>query len=291
MYTKLDGVLSAPITVFGENEEIDEAATREHINFLINHGISALITLAFTGEFASLSVEERKCVIEFTVDEVNGRVPVIAGISDSNMRTVLELGHFSADVGADAVFVLTPYLYSYTEREIVEFFKTVAAEIRLHIQIYNTPAAGRNLSPAVISELSEINNIMSLKESNTAQIADVLNLVGDRLTVFCGRDTYLLETLVLGGAGPTSVTGIVVPDHVVALYDAWKQGDIEKARKLQYDIIPLTNLLVRRSYPAGIKAALDLIGLKGGRPRRPLTPYTEEERKPIRKALEALGVL
>ncbi len=291
MYTKLDGVLSAPITVFAENEEIDEAATREHINFLINHGISALITLAFTGEFASLSVEERKRVIKFTVEEVNGRVPVIAGISDSSMRTVLELGHFSAEVGADAVFVLTPYLYSYTDREIVEFFEAVAAEIKLHIQIYNTPAAGRNLSPAIIKELSAIDNIMSLKESNTSQIADVLNLVGDKLTVFCGRDTYLLETLVLGGAGPTSVTGIVVPDRVVALYDAWMLGDIEKARKLQYDIIPLTNLLVRRSYPAGIKAALDLIGLKGGRPRRPLTPYTDEERKPLRKELEALGVL
>jgi len=291
MYTKLDGVLSAPVTIFTEDGEIDEAATRAHISFLINHGINGLITLAFTGEFASLSVEERKRVIKFTVEEVNGRVPVIAGISDSNLRTVLEQGHFARDVGADAVFVLTPYLYSYTEREIVDFFKTVASKIKLHIQIYNTPAAGRNLSPAIINELSKIDNIMSLKESNTAQIADVLALVGDRLSVFCGRDTYLLETLALGGAGATSVTGIVVPDHVLALYNAWKKGDIEEARRIQYALIPLTNLLVKRSYPAGVKAGLDLIGLKGGRPRRPLAPYTETEREPIQKALEVLGVL
>ena len=291
MYIELDGVLSAPITVFTDRGEIDEGATREHISFLVDQGINGLITLAFTGEFASLSVEERKQVIKFTVDEVNGRVPVIAGISDSNLRTVLELGYYSEDVGADAVFVLPPYLYTYTDQETIEFFKTVASEIRLHIQVYNTPAVGRNLSPAVIQELSEIDNILSLKDSNPAQTADVLNVVGDKMKVFCGRDTYLLETLALGGAGPTSVTGIVVPDLIVNLYDAWKKGDVETARKIQFDIIPLTNLLVKRSYPAGIKAGLDLIGLKGGRPRRPLSPYTREEKDLVKRALEALGVL
>jgi 4-hydroxy-tetrahydrodipicolinate synthase len=291
MYAKLEGVLSAPVTVFREDGEIDEDATREHIDYLIDHGITGLITLAVTGEFASLSHEERKRIIKLTVDHVDGRVPVIAGISDTNMRAVLELGHYAEDVGADGVFVLPPYLYSYTDKETLDFFNAIANEIKLHIQIYNSPATGRNLTPAMIKELSQVDNILSLKEGNSSQLADVISMVRDGFAVFCARDTYMLETLALGGSGVTSVTGSVVPGLVVKLYNTWQRGDIQEARKLQRDLLPLTNLLVKRSYPAGIKAGLDILGLKGGPPRKPLTPYGETEKQQLREALQKLGVL
>lgn len=291
VYAKLDGIVSAFVTVFKENGEIDEDGTREHIDFLIQHGLSTLTGLAMTGEFASLSYEERKMVMKFAVEEVKGRVPLIMGISDTNMQAVLELGRYAKKIGADGVFVLTPYLYSYTDSEITNFFKRVAASIKLHIMLYDSPATGRNLTPTMLKELSEVNNILSLKEGNPAQLDDVISQVGDNLAVFCSRDTYLLETLALGGAGATSIVSCVVPEAPLALYDAWKRGDLETARKIQYGLLPLVNLLIKRSYPAAIKAAMDIVGLRGGRPREPLTPLNEEERQPLQEALEKVQML
>lgn len=290
MYVHLDGVLSAPVTAFTSKGEIDEERTAEHIDYLLANGISALILLAVTGEFASLSVAERKRIIDFSVKHVVGRVPVIAGISDSNLNAVLELGSYAASAGAQAVFLTPPYVYGYTEPEVIRFFETVAHEIDLHIQLYNAVGIGRNLTPSMVAELAQIDNVLSIKEGNPGQLSDVIALVGHKLSVFCARDSYLLETLALGGSGVTSVTGIVTPALITEIHRAWTSGELERARTLQRRILKLTNLLVKRSYPAGVKAGLELIGLPVGAPRAPLLPYTEQERAALKEELDSLGI-
>jgi 4-hydroxy-tetrahydrodipicolinate synthase len=280
------GILSASITAFNRNGHIDEKGTRAHIRYLVDGGIMGLISLAVTGEFASLTYDERKRVVAITVDEVADRVPVIMGVTSTVMDETLGLARFAREAGVQAIFVITPYFYRYSDQELYTFFRTVAEAVApLHVQLYNSPATGQNLSVPFLAELSRIENIQSLKEGNAGQIADDVALFGEKVSVFCARDTYLLETLAVGGAGATSVVACVAPQPILNLYRSWEDGNLEAARAAHRQILPLINALVLRSYPAPIKAALELLGLPGGMVRPPLSDLSDPERESLRRVL------
>jgi 4-hydroxy-tetrahydrodipicolinate synthase len=280
------GILSASVTVFNKGGQIDEAGTRTHIRYLLDGGVMGLISLAVTGEFASLSYAERIRIVDLTLDEVAGRVPVIMGVTTTAIDETLGLARHAKAAGASAIFVITPYFYRYTDQELSTFFRTVADVVApLHVQIYNSPGTGQNLSVAFLGELSRIDNVLSLKEGNAGQLADDIATFGEKVAVFCARDTYLLETLALGGAGATSVAACVAPRLILDLYRAWERGDLEGARAIHRRMLPLINALVTRSYPAPIKAALDLLGVGGGPVRAPLSDLSETERRALRGVL------
>lgn len=280
------GILSASITVFDRSGHVDEGGTRTHLRYLLDNGVMGLISLAVTGESASLTYDERKRIVDLTLDEVAGRIPVIIGVTSTAIDETLGLARYARDAGAHAVFVITPYFYRYTDQELYTFFRAVADAVApLHVQVYNSPSTGQNLGVPFLARLSEIENVLSLKEGNVGQIADDVAVFGWKVAVFCARDTYLLETLMVGGAGATSVVACVAPGLILDIFRAWERGDLDGARAAHQRMLPLINALVVRSYPAPIKAALELLGLPGGSVRPPLSDLTEPERQSLRRVL------
>lgn len=282
-------VVTTPFTAAGEVDLDGYAANLER---LVAAGVHGIIALATAGEGPSMSRDELTSVVTRAVEVIAGRVPVLAGVGGPNERDTLGLLDSFGGLGVDGFMVVTPYFYPLTRSEMLDYFRRVGAATPLPFMIYNSTYANLPLVPDALEELArDIPNFVALKEGNQLQGSDVVRRLGDRLAVFTARDLYMHELLAAGGAGAIAFTANVVPQLAVALYEAADKGDLAAARALQDRLNPLIWLLVKRSFPAAIKAAMDMVGAVGGPVRPPLTDLTESELHDLRATLQALGVL
>lgn len=285
------GIINALVTPFTAEGEIDLDGYRSNIRHLAQTGIHGVVALATAGEAPSMSLDERKRVLVAAIEAAAGNVRVLAGVGGVNERETYEMIRFAEEEGASGLFVITPYFYRFTRQEYVAYFRRVASRSALPLLIYNSTYAETPLDPETIEHLAEIPTFVALKEGNQLQASEVIRRVGERVAVFTARDVYMFELLAVGGAGAICFTSNVAPQLCVALYHAAKSGQGEEARAIQRRLNPLVWQLVRRSYPAPLKAAMNMIGLAGGHVRPPLSDLREEELPPLREALVALGLL
>ena len=281
--------LVTPMTTTG----VDYDNLARLIDFQLENGINALVAVGTTGESATLSPEERKAVIRFTVNRVNGRVPVIAGTGTNNTAHVLDYTRSACDDGADAVLVVTPYYNNATQSGLFAHYSAVAEASEKPIILYNVPSrTGCNLLPETVAKLADHEKIVAVKEAsgNMSQAVEIFTRCGDKIDIYSGEDAITVPMVSMGGAGAISVLSNVVPKLCVEMTDAAFAGDFATASKLQCKLLPLTNALFSQVNPIPAKAAVSAMGFGEEILRLPLTKMEEPMRSNLFAQMRALGV-
>ena len=289
IFTGMATAMVTPMTPEG----VDYEALGRFIDFQLSQGIHALVAVGTTGESATLSPDERKEVIRFTIDRVAGRVPVIAGTGTNNTQHAIEYSVDAAKAGADALLVVTPYYNKATQNGLIAHFTAIADRVDKPIILYNVPSrTGCNLLPATVEKLAEHPNIAAIKEAsgNMSQVVELFARCGDKLDVYSGEDGLTVPILSMGGKGTISVLSNVVPKEAVAMTNAFFAGDVAEAARLQCRYLNLINLLFCEVNPIPAKAAVSAMGFGKEYIRLPLTPMEEGNRAKLLAEMRRLGV-
>jgi 4-hydroxy-tetrahydrodipicolinate synthase len=282
----------AIVTPFNE-AGVDLKKLEELIEWHIKNKTDAIIICGTTGEGSTMSEQEKKEAIKYTVDIVNGRIPVIAGTGSNNTKTSVEMSKWADSIGVDGLLVITPYYNKTTQRGCMEHFKVIANAVTKPIIIYNVPSrTGFNTTPETLFELSKINNIIAVKEasSNIVQIAEIAQLCGKNLDIYSGNDDQIIPIMSLGGLGVISVLANVIPKDVHNMCIEYLNGNHDKALKLQLDTLALNDALFIETNPIPVKTALNLMGKKVGNLRLPLCTMSECNLEILKKELMEYGL-
>ena len=291
--TVFKGIATAMVTPM-TSTGVDYDAFARFIDFQLEQGINALVAVGTTGESATLSPEERKEVIRFTVQRVNGAVPVIAGTGTNNTEHVLDFTKSACDSGADAVLVVTPYYNKATQGGLFKHFSMVADVSEKPVIMYNVPSrTGCNLLPDTVARLAEHPNIADLKEAsgNMAQVVQIAAKCGDKLDIYSGDDGLTVPMMAMGGLGCISVLSNVAPALAVEMTDRFFAGDVAGAARLQCLTLPLVDALFSEVNPIPAKAAVSAMGFGKEHVRMPLTPMEDANRENLYAQMRKLGVL
>ncbi len=272
MTTGWRGVIPAVTTQFNEDLSIDFESTRRVQDALVNDGVHGLIVMGTCGENNSLDPEEKRAILKDAVEVVNGRVPVITGVSEFDTRRAVAYAQDAEKIGATGLMVLPAMVYVPKPEELVAHFKAVAAATSLPIMLYNNPPAYRvNIGIEVLKQLEDVPNIKAVKESapDTRRFTDLLNAFGDRFDIFAGLDDVALEGMMLGAKGWVSGLTSAFPQESVALVAAIDRGDWEEARRIYRWFMPLLHLDAEHDLVQTIKLAEQIMGRGSERVRMP----------------------
>lgn len=264
------------------------------IDFQIENGTDAIIICGTSGESATLSHEEHKNAIKFTVEKVAHRLPVIAGTGSNNTAAALELSLEAEKCGVDALLIVTPYYNKTTQSGIVRHYTYIADHVNIPIIVYNVPSrTGLNILPSTYLELSKHPNIVAIKEANgnLAAIAETMALCGDNIDLYSGEDTEIVAICALGGKGVISVLSNIMPRETHEMCAKVFQGDLKGASKLQFDTMGLVKALFCETSPIPAKKALQLMGYEVGECRMPLAPMLPENIEYLKKEMAKLGLI
>lgn len=281
------------VTPMTSSEELTLEAFRNNVDYFIENGVHGIVVGGSTGEFAALSVEEHKNIIDVVVDQVNSRIPVIAGTAACSTKLVIELTEHARNAGADGAMIVPPFYTKPDERELYEHFRTVAESVDIPIMVYNNPWTSKvDMQPSFIAKLAEIDNILYVKESSgdITRVWKIIDLAGDKITVFCGSDNLALESFLMGARGWICVAANIIPKHASRLYElACKEKDFDKASRLYAEILPLLNFLEDTGKFSHLsKAGLEMSGRKAGPVRKPLLPIDDEEKQKLKTILKKI---
>jgi 4-hydroxy-tetrahydrodipicolinate synthase len=290
----LDGMFVPNVTPFTRAGRLDVKALRACVRFWLESGVSGLAPCGSNGEAPYLSREERIRVIETVMDEVNGKVPVIAGTGSMSTRETVKFTKDAADIGVDAALVVTPFYFRLSNNEIHEHYRTVSENVDIPIVVYNAPKfTGVSLEPTLIQKLAAENeNIIGIKDSsgNVGTITEIVRLTDDKISVLAGTADVALSTLLAGGRGAVLAVGNVFPTLCSQLYEAFKNKRYEEASRLQNRISFANEVLVKMfNQIAAIKEAMRLQGLAGGYPRKPALPLDSDGRKALENLLKEIN--
>ncbi len=293
---KLYGMIPAMPTPFKEDSSIDYDGVKRLLNHLIDGGVHAILVGGSTGEYSLMTPEERRSLIKTACEEANGRVPIIAGTGCHRPEDTIALTQYAAEVGADAALVLPPYYMQTSRQGIIDYFKTVAENSPIGIVIYNYPSAtGVDLDPELIFELSKIDKIVGLKDTaDLEHTCKVIALTKDNenFGVVNGFEHLIMGTLASGGDGTMGIVHNLAPREMVRIYDLIvKENNLAEALKISQRLTPLYTYMEEEPFPGPVKAALDIMGLPGGLPRRPITPPSDAMKEKLEKALKEAGLI
>jgi 4-hydroxy-tetrahydrodipicolinate synthase len=291
--TVFKGIATAMVTPMTPHG-VDYNSLARFIDFQIENGINALVAAGTTGESATLSQAERKEVIRFTVKNVDGRVPVIAGTGTNNTEHVLDFTRSACDDGADAVLVVTPYYNKSTQGGLIAHYTAVADASDKPVILYNVPSrTGCNLLPETVSVLADHPNICGLKEAsgNMAQVVDMIAMCKDRLDIYSGEDGLTQPMMAMGAMGCISVVSNVMPKETVQMADMLFAGDMVGSAEMQLRLLPLIHSLFSEVNPIPAKAAVSQMGFGENYVRLPLVPMTEKNQEIMFAHMRNLGVL
>jgi 4-hydroxy-tetrahydrodipicolinate synthase len=291
---KFEGCGTALVTPFRKDGSLDGSTLRSLVKRQIDAGINFLVPCGTTGESPTLTRKEHLRVVEITLEESRGRVPVLAGAGGYNTAEVIELAKELKAIGADGILSVTPYYNKPTQEGLYQHFKAIAHAVKLPVIVYSVQSrTGVNVEPATLKRLSEVEYIAGVKEAsgNISQMAAVLHLVPADFTVLSGDDAITLPLIALGGRGIISVVSNEIPEEMTALAQYALANDFACARKMQRKFLPLMDVNFVESNPIPVKAALALMGLLEPVWRLPMCPPAAANLAKIEKVLEALGLL
>ncbi|MEE9417871.1 MAG: 4-hydroxy-tetrahydrodipicolinate synthase [Desulfatiglandaceae bacterium] len=287
------GSIVAMVTPF-KGGMVDEECYREHIEFLIEGGSSAIVPCGTTGESATLSMEEHSRVIDIAVEAVNKRVPVIAGTGGNSTHEAIELTKHAKNAGADATLQVTPYYNKPTQEGLYQHFKAIAEAAPLPQVLYNVPGrTSVNMLPETVARLAELPEVVAIKEASgdLVQMAEIVRLVGDKVTLLSGDDNVILPVLGIGGKGVISVVANIVPRDTADVIEAWEDGNFDRAKELFYRLFPLCQAMFYETNPIPVKTSLALMGKISEEMRLPLVPMSSANRERLQKALKEYGLI
>ena len=282
----------AIVTPFN-NEGINFTKLGELLEWHISEGTDAIIICGTTGESATMTDEEKKEAIKFTVEKVNKRIPVIAGTGSNNTQHSIELSKYAEEAGADGLLIVTPYYNKTTQEGLIKHYEAIANEVNIPIIVYNVPGrTGLNVLPQTILELSKHPNIKGVKEAsgNIAQVAEIARLVPENFYIYSGNDDMVVPLLSLGGHGVISVVANILPKDTHNMVQYFLDGDLESAKELQLKMKPLIDALFIEVNPIPIKEAMNILGLNVGHCRLPLIPMSEKNKAKLEKEIKQYGV-
>ena len=250
----------------------------------IQKGVDSLIVCGTTGESSTMTEEERLKTIECAVKVSNGRIPIIAGTGSNNTKSVIEMNKKVEKIGVDGVLIVTPYYNKTTQEGLIRHYEEIAKNTKLPIILYNVPSrTGVNIKPETCLKLSKIPNIVAIKEASgdLSQIAEIVNLCGEELSIYSGNDDQVIPILSLGGKGVISVLSNIKPKYTHDMCYNYFNGKIKEAAKMQIEAIPLIKALFSEVNPIPVKAALNMVGYNFGIPRLPLIEMSEEGKQKL----------
>jgi 4-hydroxy-tetrahydrodipicolinate synthase len=291
---KVEGIIPAMVTPLDENDELDEEGMREVVNFLIEARVHGLFVCGSQGESYALSEDEKKKAVRVIVDEVNGRIPVYVGTGAVTTKDVIRMSQYAADVGADAVSIVTPYFIRPTQYELYMHYKRITESLEIPVLLYNNP--GRtdvNLEAKTVKRLASNENIIGIKDSSgdLTLTAEYIHSCPTEFSVLAGKDSLIFATLMYGGKGAIAATANVVPEIVVGIYENYMRGDFTKARELQFKLLPLRLAFNLGTFPTVIKEAMRIVGKPAGKTRNPVMSLSEEKRAILETILHKLDLL
>lgn len=271
----LKGIIAYPITPFDENENVDVALFKKLLERLIQSGSHAVAPLGSTGVLPYLSDEEKESIVEATIQQTAGRVPVVAGVSNLTTERTIHHALFAEKAGVDAVMIIPMSYWKLTDDEIVQHYDAVAEKISIPIMAYNNPATGGiDMSPALLKRLLEIPNVTMIKEStgDVQRMHYLRKELGEDVAFYNGSNPLALAAFAAGAAGWCTAAPNLIPELTIGLYDAIQRNDLHAARELFYRQHELLKFIVDKGLPRAIKAGLTILGEEGGSLRSPLKP-------------------
>lgn len=292
---KPEGIMPALVTPFTDDgKAVDEDRLRTLVEHCIELGVHGVVPCGTTGEFVNMTTEEKKRVIKIVIDEVDGKVPVIAGTGASGTDQAVEMTKYAKDIGATAALIVTPYYLKPADRGIYEHYQTIAEAVDLPIILYNIPqCTGLELPWQMVEDLAQIPNIVGVKDSSgqLKYIFAILEKVRDKLNVMCGHDEVVMAGLAAGCSGAILASANVIPDVWIQIYNHVKKGELQQARELQYRVQKIARIIAG-SGAVGTKEALNMMKIKVGPVRKPLSfggELTYEAKEELRLDLEKIG--
>ncbi|MDR1565647.1 MAG: 4-hydroxy-tetrahydrodipicolinate synthase [Oscillospiraceae bacterium] len=292
--TIFTGAGVAIITPMNEDGSVNYQVLAELIEFQLTNGTDAIIACGTTGESSTLSTEEHLEVIRFTIEKVNGRVPVIAGTGSNDTSYAIELSQEAEKLGASALLLVTPYYNKCSQSGLIAHFTAIAESVNIPIIIYSVASrTGVNIAPETCAVLAKHRNIAAVKEAsgNLSQVAKIAALCGDEIDIYSGNDDQIVPILSLGGVGVISVLSNVAPQIAHDIVAKYLAGDVKGSAKLQLEWLDLCNDLFIDVNPIPVKTAVNLMGYKAGRCRMPLSPMDAKAEAVLAATLQRHGLI
>lgn len=290
----ISGSLVALVTPMDSRGDLDWVALERLIDFHLDQGTDGIVAVGTTGESATLDMNEHKEAIRRVVDQVAGRIPVIAGTGANSTREAVELTEAARSVRADACLLVTPYYNKPTQEGLYQHHRYIAEAVAIPQILYNVPGrTACDMLPETVDRLAGIPNIVGIKEAtgDLQRARELIDRVADRISVYSGDDATAAELILLGGKGNISVTANVAPRQVHELCKAALAGDADTARRINESLMTLHKMMFIESNPIPVKWALHEMGLIGDGLRLPLTPLSARCHEPVREALRQCGLV
>lgn len=286
---KFGKVITAMVTPFDNQGQIDFDATTRLLDYLIENGTDAVVVAGTTGESPTLSHEEKLTLFRHAVKTVGGRIPIIAGTGSNNTQASIELTKEAEDIGVDAALIVAPYYNKPNQRGLYAHFEAVANSTKLPIMLYNIP--GRSvvkIEAETVIELSKISNIVSVKDStgDLSSMTKVITGTPDDFSLYSGDDDLTLPIAAIGGDGIVSVSSHIVGNEMQAMLQAFEAGNVGEAARIHQQILPVMQGLFQAPNPTPVKEALNQKGVAVGGVRLPLVQLTDEEKENVSKLLK-----
>jgi 4-hydroxy-tetrahydrodipicolinate synthase len=287
------GSIVAIVTPF-LNGEVDEEKLRELVEFQIANGTDAIVPCGTTGESSTLDYAEHDRVIKIVVEQVNKRVPVIAGTGSNSTREAIEITRHAKELGADGALLVTPYYNKPSQEGLYLHYKAIADAVALPQVLYNVPGrTSVNLLPTTVARLAVHPNIAAIKEATGSlqQASEVLALCGENITVLSGDDFITLPMMACGAKGVISVTANIMPREISSMVDAFNAGNLEEAKRLHLYLLKISNAMFIETNPVPVKTAVSLMGKCRDEVRLPLAPLAEANRAKLAEIMKEYGLI
>ena len=288
------GALVAIVTPF-KNGAVDEDSFRRLVEYQIANGSSGIVPCGTTGESATLTFEEHERLIEMTVEQVNKRVPVIAGTGSNNTEEAIRLTKHAKRAGADGALIISPYYNKPTQNGLYKHYEKIAISVDLPLVIYNVPGrTAVNIEPETICKLSNIDTVVAVKEASGSmkQITDIIARCGGNLDILSGEDFLTFPILCVGGKGVISVVSNIVPRDMSNLCEFFFQGRFQDAQELYYKLLPVCHAVFFETNPVPVKTALAMMSqIEDDEVRLPLAPMSEANRLRLQEVLRTCRII
>jgi len=273
---KLEGIYVAMLTPFTEDGAINEEGLRRIVEFQITSGVQGLFPISSVGESIHMSREEKIHMMEIVVDQSRGRVRVTPGVGSSFPAESIILARKAKELGCDGAVVAPPYFFQSSQENIEKYFETIADAVDIPIILYNIPLFTQPLSYDVVKRLARRDNVVGMKDSSGSMVdflhfMDKIRIIGEDINILTGREETLFPCLMVGGKGCMTATSGILPEIMIAIYDAWEAAEYEKAKKLQFSILPALRAMFSLPFPLGFKVAMETRGFDMGPPKQPLS--------------------
>lgn len=304
---KPEGVYVAMLTPFSDDGSINEAELRRVVDFLAGSGVHGLFPLGSVGESIHLSHEEKLRMIEIVVDQNRGRVQITPGVGSTYPGDAIMLAREAGKLGCEGVVVAPPYFFPLSQDMVEKYYETIADAVDVPIILYNIPLFSEPLRYDVVERLSRRQNVVGMKDSSGSMVdflhfMDKTQHADSNFHLLTGREETLLPCLMMGAKGCVTGTSGILPEIMVGIFQAWKEGEYDKARVLQTSILPLIRAMFAPPFPLGFKMALELRGFNMGPPKQPLADAEipklnraksriEETMKPLLEGIEKQAIL